>query len=295
MSSITHARGNGGLEKIVVDHPQAEGEVYLHGAHVTHWQPRGAEAVLWMSPLAVFKDGTPIRGGVPVCLPWFGPHPASSGVATDAPAHGLVRTRAWELVSTDEDADGVSVRLRTEIAADASPHWTHAFTAEMSVYFGRTLAITLAVTNTGPQAFDFAEAVHTYFRVRDVREVSVAGLNGAMYVDKMAGPAPRRETAEAITFAAETDRVYTDTAATCVINDQHLGRRIFVEKTGSRSTVVWNPFPAKAARQSDVGADNWPGFVCVETANCATDSVTLAAGATHEMGVTLRLEPVENA
>lgn len=291
-SSIIHARGNGGLDKIVIDHPLAEGEIYLHGAHVTHWNPAGAEAVLWMSPKAVFKEGQPIRGGVPICLPWFGPHPAG---AADAPAHGLVRTRAWELIDVLEDSSGVTVRLRLDIPADASPHWTHAFTAEFTVHFGLTLTMTLGVTNDGPNAFKFDEALHTYFRVRDVRETSIGGLLGATYLDKMAGYARHREERDGIVMTGETDRVYVDTTATCVVQDQHLGRRVFIEKSGSRSTVVWNPFPAKAKTQSDVGEENWPGFVCVESANCADDTVTLAAGATHAMRVVLRLEPIENA
>jgi D-hexose-6-phosphate mutarotase len=111
----------------------------------------------------------------------------------------------------------------------------------------------------------------------------------------MADGARRQETREAITFTEETDRVYVDTAAACVVQDPHLGRQIIVEKQGSRSTVVWNPFPAKAKKQTDVGEENWPGFVCVETANCADDTITLPAGATHEMKVALRVEPFENA
>ena len=288
---ITPTRGNGGLDKIVITHPAAEGEIYLHGAHVTHWKPAGAEPVLWMSPKAVFEAGKAIRGGVPICLPWFGPHPASA----DAPAHGLVRTKAWELVDTDESADGVTVTLRTRVGEADSPHWTHRFTATFTVHFGRTFAMTLVVENTGSQAFDFSEALHTYFRVRDVRETSIGGLKGVTYIDKMDNSARRREEREGIVMTGETDRVYVDTADTCVVQDQHLGRRIFVEKTGSASTVIWNPFPAKAARQTDVGEENWPGFVCVESANCADNTVTLAAGATHKMGVTLRLEPIENA
>ena len=290
-SSITPTRGNGGLAKIVIDHPAAEGEVYLHGAHVTHWKPAGAEPVLWMSPRAVFENGKAIRGGVPICLPWFGPHPASP----DAPAHGVVRTRAWELVETKEDDAGVGVTLRADVSATDSPHWTHPFTATFTVHFGRTLSMTLAVTNTGPAAFDFSEALHTYFRVRDVRETSVGGLHGVTYIDKLADGARRREEREGIVMTGETDRVYVDTDATCVVQDQHLGRRIFVEKSGSESTVIWNPFPAKAKRQADIGEENWPGFICVESANCADNTVTLAAGATHELKVVLRLEPLENA
>ncbi|MDB5326764.1 MAG: D-hexose-6-phosphate mutarotase [Phycisphaerales bacterium] len=290
-SSITRTRGNGGLEKIVINHPAAEGEIYLYGAYVTHWKPAGAEPVLWMSPQAIFKEGTPIRGGVPICLPWFGPHPASK----EAPSHGLVRTRNWDLVNVTEDANGVTVKLRLDIPADLSPYWTHAFTAEFTVHFGKTFTMTLAVTNDSGTAFQFNEALHTYFRVRDVRETSVGGLAGTTFIDKKNGYTRHREEREGIVMTEETDRVYVDTTATCVVQDQHLGRRIFVEKTGSKSTVIWNPFPEKAKVQPDIGEANWPGFICVESANCADDTVTVAAGATHEISVHLRLEPIENA
>lgn len=290
-SSITQVAGNGGMEKIVVDHPLAEGEIYLHGAHVTHWKPAGAEPVLWMSPKAFFKAATPIRGGVPICLPWFGPHP----VAKDAPSHGLVRTRPWELLDIVEDATGVAVKLRIDIPADITPYWIHPFTAEFTAHFGKTLKMTLAVTNDGASPFEFSEALHSYFRVRDVRETPIVGLQGATFIDKMAGATRRREEREAVVMTEETDRVYVDTTATCIVQDAHLGRQILVEKTNSRSTVIWNPFAAKAKLQADIGEENWPGFVCVESANCADNTVTLAAGATHEMSVTLRLEPIENA
>ena len=290
-SSITQTVGNGGLEKIVITHPTADGEIYLYGAHVTHWKPAGAEPVLWMSPQAIFKSGTPIRGGVPICLPWFGPHPASN----DAPSHGLVRTRPWDLVNVTEDASGVTVKLRLDIAADASPSWTHAFTAEFTAHFGKTFTMTLAVTNNSGAAFQFSEALHTYFRVRNVRETSVAGLTGATFIDKKNGSTRHREEREGIVMTEETDRAYVGTTATCVVQDPHLGRRIFIEKTGSKSTVIWNPFPEKAKAQPDIGEANWPGFICVESANCADDTLTLAAGATHEISVKLRLEPIENA
>jgi D-hexose-6-phosphate mutarotase len=162
---ITRATGNGGFEKIVINHPAAEGEIYLYGAHLTHWKPAGAEAVLWMSPQAIFEAGKPIRGGVPICLPWFGPHAA----AKEAPSHGLVRIKNWQLVDTNESELGVTVRLRTHVTATDSPHWTHPFTADFAVTFGKSLTMSLAVTNTGENAFEFTEALHTYFRVRDVR------------------------------------------------------------------------------------------------------------------------------
>lgn len=292
MSSITKTTGNGGLEKIVISHPAAEGEIYLHGAHVTHWKPAGAEAVIWMSPQAFFKPGVPIRGGVPICLPWFGPHPAAGAAA---PAHGLVRTKAWELVDTNESPLGVSVRLRTTITADENPHWTHPIAAEFTATFGRTFSMTLAVTNTGENAFDFTEALHTYFRVHDVRQISVGGLKGVTFIDKKDNYARREETREGITLTEETDRVYVNTEDETVVQDAHLGRRIFVEKDGSQSTVVWNPFPEKAKAQPDIGEANWPGFVCVESANCADNTVTLPAGETHRITVGLRLEPLENA
>ena len=274
--------------RCIFKHALCHAEMHLNGAHITHWQPTGHEPVLFVSPNAIFEPGKPIRGGIPICLPWFGPHPTDP----NAPAHGVVRTQMWQLVQDKADDVGWHLHLRCEQSQPAGAYWTHPFTADFHVSFGTDLAMELQITNTGKAAFDFSEALHTYYHVSDVREITVAGLHNTEYLDKPDGMKRKTEMPPAIEFTEETDRVYINTPATCVITDPKLKRRIIVEKQHSLTTVVWNPFEARASQLPDLGSGNWPGFVCVETANSADNTLTLGPGKTHAMSAKIRIEPI---
>jgi len=280
--SVTFAEGEGGLPVVRVATAVATGEVYLHGAHVTAWTPAGSDPVIWVSGSSVFADGEPIRGGIPICFPWFG-----SGREPELapPAHGFARLADWRLVSAEEHDGAVTLALElTEADAAAVPaaaKWPHPFTATLTVTFGRELAVALSVENTGREEVSFEEALHTYLAVSDVRTTTVHGLDGAAYLDKAAadGPVHRRQEGD-VTFTGETDRVY-DSEGTAVVVDS--GRSIGVVKEGSANTVVWNPWVDKAAAMPDYGDDEWPSMVCVETANVLEDAIVLAPGARHTM------------
>ncbi|MEN3339063.1 MAG: glucose-6-phosphate 1-epimerase, partial [Acidobacteriota bacterium] len=263
----------GPLPRLTVDSPQGTAEVYFHGAHVTAWRPALAtEPVLWMSRFAIFEPGKPIRGGVPICFPWFGPHPA----AASAPAHGFARISEWRLVEAAEDASGV-VTLAMELAGgDVSPLWPHRFRLTYRITIGAVLRLALEVENAGAGAFTFEEALHSYFAVQDIRGTAIGGLEDTEYIDKVGGLRRARQGPDAIRFAGETDRVYLNTHATCVIDDPGGRRRISIAKTASDSTVVWNPWIDKARAMPDFGEDEWPGMVCVETCNVSPSAVTLA-------------------
>ena len=263
-----------------------EAVVCLHGAHVVHFQPAGQRPVLWMSASSWFADGKPIRGGVPVCAPWFGPH------ATDAklPAHGLVRTRAWTQTAVGECPDG-RTWLTLTLAADSEmlALWPHAFSAALTITVGTSLTIELAIRNTGTAPFLLGEALHTYFAVSDVRQIRLSGLAGAVYLDKMDGGARKVQSAEPITITAQTDRVYFATEEAVVIEDPGFERRIFVRKSGSGVTVVWNPWIEKAAALADFGDEEWPGMVCVEAANAADSTVVVPPNFTHHLSQIIAL------
>jgi len=279
------------FKKIVIDHPVAAGEIYLHGAHVTHWQPAGAEAVIYVSPQSHFASGKAIRGGVPICFPWFGPKPSDAS----APAHGFVRTAEWALRSIDETGDAVHMHLRLTSNAATLAQWPCAFVADYRVIFGESLLMSLSIQNTGDASAEYTEALHTYLRVHDVREIRIDGLAGATYQSKADGNIRRQQGDEPITFIGETDRVYVDTSAALTITDEPLGRRIVIEKTGSQSTVIWNPFAKRAAEMADLGEANWPPFVCVESANALENVVRLAPGQSHELTTRIRVLPIETA
>jgi D-hexose-6-phosphate mutarotase len=285
-ASVRIVGGSGGLPRLDIAAPAATAQAYLHGAHLTHWQPSHAKAaVLWMSDHSVWQDGKPIRGGVPICFPWFGPHRSPS-----APAHGFARLVDWTLAGAIERDGSVAVTFALE-GARLSEVWPFRFRAEYEVVVGSTLAMSLEVENRDDTGFSFEEALHTYFAVSCIADLSIAGLESTPYLDKAGGLAERTQDGTPIRFTSETDRVYLETTATCSIDDPGLQRRIIVSKDNSRSTVVWNPWIAKARAMADFGDEEWRGMVCVETANVGAAAIRLAPGERHRMTVSLAVEP----
>jgi glucose-6-phosphate 1-epimerase len=284
-SSVTWATGSL-LPRLDVAGRHAEAQIYLHGGHLAAWQPVHAhDPVLWLSAHSFFKPDKPIRGGVPICFPWFGPH---SGDPT-APAHGFGRLTPWTLCDAGESPDG-TVNLTLQLEDDnASSVWPHYFHADLRVSIGKTLTLTLFVDNPDHIAFTFEEALHTYFSVSNIQQVSVSGLENAEYLDKVSG-SRQRQGAEPIRFTGETDRVYVGTQAPCVIHDPGMKRRITIAKRGSDSTVVWNPWVRNARAMPDFGDDEWPGMLCIETANVGDAAVTLRPDDRHTMTAEISVE-----
>lgn len=279
-------RGNGDLTRIVIDNDQAQAHVYLHGAHVTHFQPRGHQPVLMLSNRSNFADGKPIRGGVPVCFPWFGfrdGHP-------DAPLHGFVRTREWSVDSIARNADHVELSLSTRSDDSTRAQWPHEFLMRHDIRVGPTLEMSLSVRNTGAAPMKFEEALHTYFSVGDVTQVRVSGLKGAAYLDKNNNFARVAQVQDPIVIDGKSDRVYLDTRATCLIADPSLHRTITVEKRNSDSTVLWCPWMITPDRMADMGEGQWQRMLCIETCNVSHNAITLPAGATHTMSAMITVK-----
>lgn len=271
--------GQGGLAKAVFSNPHATAEVYLQGATVTAFQPRGTAPALWLSSQAQFKPGKAIRGGIPVCWPWFGPHPTDKA----KPQHGFARNAEWAVTASALLPDGrTQLRLRLADTAATRAIWPHPFELEMSVTAGAQLEVSLTTRNTGPDPVEIGGALHTYFNVGDISRVGIVGLDGRTYLDQLDGNAAKRQHGP-VTVDEEVDRVYLDTTDDCLIWDAALNRHIRVAKRGSRTTVIWNPWIAKAARMADFPDDGYLTMVCVETANAATDVRTLAPGGEHTL------------
>jgi len=277
-----------GLPAVRVATAQASGLVYLQGAHVAAWQPAGQAPVIWMSPNAVYAPGKALRGGVPICWPWFG----ANAEHPKLPAHGFARTREFTYRGARVDEAG-RVELELSLSNDAQTEalFPFAFELRLRVALGTTLQLELEVENRAGQSFTFEEALHSYFAVSDVKQASVSGLRGAQYADKVRNLAVFSEEAEALRITGETDRVYESSAA-CRIVDPAAGRSILVEKRSSASTVVWNPWAERAAQMSDLGADAWPGMLCVESANVGSAKITLAPGEAHILRVAVSLAPM---
>lgn len=271
--------GEGGLWRALITTEKCTAELYRHGAHLTRWRPTGHDEVLWLSSCARFEYGKAIRGGVPICFPWFaGNQPKSD---PDGPAHGYARTTTWEFIDAKHDDGVVTLSLRTAIEP---------FTLQYDVTFGDTLAMQLTVTNTGSAPASFESALHTYFVISQIKQVQVTGLENADYIDTVGGKIQKlTQDDQPIRFNAETDRTYTSSATTRII-DPGLQRTITIEKENSGSTVVWNPWTDKAKAMGDFGDDEWPGMVCVESANVGPNAITLAAGESHTLTTTIKVE-----
>jgi glucose-6-phosphate 1-epimerase len=259
--------------------------IALQGAHVMTWQPKGQKPVIWLSKAAKFAPGKSIRGGVPLCWPWFGPHASEASY----PGHGFARTIPWTLLDARKLPDG-RVRLEFEpVMNDAArAQWPHASTVKYSVTVGQELVVGLATKNTGKSSFALGQALHTYFEIGNINQVEIAGLADCTYIDKVDG-GKRKKQKGTVTFAGETDRVYLGTSGCCGIVDAVLKRTLLITSTGSRSTVVWTPWTEKAAKMGDFGNKGETKMVCVETANAVDDVITLAPGETHRMTAQYRV------
>jgi glucose-6-phosphate 1-epimerase len=279
--------GRGGLPRVLVETPQAEAEIYLHGAHVTHFQPRGQKPVLFMSEKSSFEPGKPIRGGVPICFPWFG----AREDGRPGPAHGFARLVGWELMGAEQTPnEDIEIHLRLVSNESTRTEWRGDFELNYTVTVGATLSLKLAVRNASDREMRIEEALHTYLSVSDVKKVSIEGLAGVTYSDRVGTPHTVTEGSKPIRITAETDRIYRNTQSTCVVDDPGWKRRLIVEKAGSDTTVVWNPWTAKAKAMPDFGDDEWPAMLCIETCNVREFGVTLAPGQSHTMGAVIRTE-----
>jgi D-hexose-6-phosphate mutarotase len=278
--------GSGGLAAVRVTLLEAQGTIYLHGGHVASWIPQGQEDVLWLSGKSMWQADKPIRGGVPICFPWFG----AGRDGKSNPPHGFARLRTWQLESIEQKDNGVTVTVMTTSDAETRKAWPHDFVLRHRVTFGKELVMSLEFTNSGTSPLEMEEAQHTYFAVGDVRQVKVKGLTGARYFDKVDNMKEKSETAPEITVTAETDRPYFATVAPIVLEDPSKSRQITITKEGSRSTVVWNPWIAKAKAMPDFGDDEWPQMICIETCNVGPDAVKVAPGETKIMSSYLRVE-----
>jgi glucose-6-phosphate 1-epimerase len=277
--------GQGELPMLEVSTAWSTAEIYLHGAHVTRFRKNDEPPLLFMSQCSRFTDGQPIRGGIPVIFPWF-------GMREGLGQHGFARIKTWDLKEFSPAPDGsVSIRFRLPDCPEASG--IPPFTAEYVVTVSDSLTLKLSVTNDSKdEALTFENCLHTYFEVGDVTAISIQGLKGVKYLDKVANFAANTESNDAIRVSGEVDRVYLDTTGPVEIIDSRLARRIRVEKHGSLSTVVWNPWITRAQQMPDFGNDEYQRMVCVESGNVASNQVSLPPGETSMLSVKLSSLPL---
>lgn len=276
----------GGLMVAEIANAHATATIALQGAHLMTWTPVGQRPVIWLSRAAKLVSGKSIRGGVPICWPWFGPH------ATDAtfPGHGFARTVPWRIIEAGQRPNGdVVLGLTLEQDETTRKQWPYPSEVIMRYVVGAMLECELITRNTGSEDFMLGDALHTYFEVSDIRQARIDGLDDCLYVDKVDGGARKRQVGP-VTISGEVDRIYLGSTADCLIEDPQWQRRIRVSKRGSASTVVWNPWSEKAAKMGDLGDQGYLNMVCVESANAADDVVKVRPGGEHALRVRYAVE-----
>ncbi len=286
-NAIQIKAGAGGIPVIEISNQQARATVSLQGAHLLSWIPEGEGEVIWLSEDAVFAKGKSVRGGIPICWPWFGAHDTNSTY----PAHGFARTALWEVTNTQSLPSGetqISFKLKTQ-KLDENIHqmWPQSTTVEYIITVGKTLILELTTFNNSEQSITIGQALHTYFNVDDVSRTTVHGLEGKNYLDKPDNFKSKTQIGS-ITINDEVDRIYLQTADDIIIDDTK--RKIRIKKQGSDSTIVWNPWKSIAEKMGDLGEKGYLKMLCVESANAAEDTITIAAGGHHKLRVKYKVE-----
>ena len=254
--------------------------VSLMGAHVISYQKANSEDILWMSDKSYMEYGKPIRGGIPVCWPWFGPHPDAE---RKLPSHGLGRIAIWDVKEKTECPDGSSKLVMT-LSGSRLPDEFSALDAEIEIIVGSSLKINLKTTNNGEKDYALTEALHTYFNVADCTKLHVEGLKNTAYIDKVDGGIEKMQT-EDVRIGEEVDRIYMNTVAVCTLVDEVTNRKVEISKKGSTSTVVWNPWVKKSIAMPDFGDEEYHTMICVETVNAGKDVISLKKGESHTLSM----------
>lgn len=280
-TKVSFTEGEGGIPVIEIKNPHASASISLQGAQILSWIPEGEEEVVWLSSDATFAPGKSLRGGIPICWPWFGAHDSDASL----PAHGFARTTMWHILSVEILEDDSTRLSFTNFADDHTrAMWPADTSIQYIVTIGKRLEMELITHNNGDSPIVIGQALHTYFNVGDIAETVVLGLENTDYLDKPDG-FKRKHQIGAVVIEGEVDRIYLDTANDCIIDDSALKRQIIIIKSGSHSTVVWNPWREVADRMGDLGDEGYKHMLCVESCNAADDVVTIEAGKSHHLWV----------
>lgn len=286
-SRLIFKLGPGDIPLIEIQNTAASATISLQGAHILSWRPVAEEEVIWLSKDATFAAGKSVRGGVPLCWPWFGAHESNSSF----PAHGFARTVLWQVISaTAVSADETQVVFSLDtrqLDERYQEMWPQATMAGYRVTISNNLKLELTTFNNSDMPMVIGEALHTYFMIDEIENTQVSGLEGKAYLDKTDGFKRKQQTGP-ITVDTEVDRIYLDTEDDVVINDGL--RQIRIEKQNSHSTVVWNPWQEVAEKMGDLGTEGYRKMICVESANAAGNVVTVQPGKTHTLEVTYAVD-----
>ncbi len=274
-----------GFPVITVVNKFAEADISLYGAQVINFRPYSTLGILWMSPESLLEEGRAIRGGIPVCFPWFGPHKNDKS----KPQHGFARLMYWNVVETQTLQGGETlVRLQLNSSEKTKIYWPHDFCAEIIVEVGKSLTVTLKITNTSSETFEYTDALHSYYTLSGIDNITIDGLQNTKYLDNLT-QGESMQVESLLKIDKEVDRNYLDTEAPCIIQDEAFNRKIVAAKSGSKVTTVWNPWEETCRKIGDMPDDAYQTFVCIEAVNSGSNTIKLAPGESHEMSAIIGL------
>lgn len=268
---VSIIEGKGGFSVIQVNNSKASAQISVYAGQVLSYKPASqSEDVLFVSENAYFKQGKAIKGGIPICWPWFG-----AALKEGNPDHGFVRNNSWKILTIDNLENGdTKILLQFKDNEHTRELWPYSFQLTLEIVIGDSLTLELLTRNTGKEAFTITEALHTYFNVGDAGEVKVLGLEQAEYLDKTEDFIKVCQVG-AITLSEETDHIYTDVKHDLLIDDPVFDRKIKISSSGNKNVVVWNPWKKASAEMADLDENDYKNFVCLEIANAATDVVDI--------------------
>lgn len=284
---VEFIEGQGGFPLIHINNAKANALISVYGGQVLSFRPAGKTGdLMFLSEKAYYQAEKAIKGGVPICWPWFGPDPQGKG----RPAHGFVRNRMWNVMETMVDENGdAKVVLGLTDTPETQTLWPHSFNLTLEITVGDSLNLALITRNTGDQAFTVTQAFHTYFSVGDIHQIRVSGLEGREYIDKVDGGQQKMQSG-AVTINSEVDRIYLDVLNDLIIHDTALKRKIRIASQGSQTAVVWNPWAKISVEMGDLQDDDYLRLLCVETTNAATDIITILPDSEFRLAANYRAE-----
>ncbi len=272
------------LVKIIISNDHADAQIYLFGGNLVHFQPKGEEMVIFEGTRSEMIPDMTLHAGIPICWPWFGPHPTDSS----KPQHGFARNKEWQVREVTQLLSGeTKVILGLNEDRDTLELFPHAFDLELAFVIGKELSIDLRTTNSGDEAICFSQALHSYFWLSDIAETLICGVENTPFAD-ITDPGMLKSETASLKIEGVINRVYLPTLARCEIIDSGLKRKIFIDKKGSNSTTIWNP--SANNNLHDLPGELYRKFVCIESCNTRTDSIALPSGATHHIRQIISLE-----
>lgn len=282
--SVTLQADQNGYEFIVLNHEKFDAAFTLHGGHLIHFQVKQQAPLIYLSKTALFDDTKAIRGGVPICWPWFGA--AAADLGENLPSHGFARTSKWQVSAINESAQGVDIEFSLACNEKTKALWPYDFSLTLKAALSDHVELSLVTENTGTQSFTYRSALHTYLNIAGTEGCSITGL-ATRYQDSLDAGA-LKENDQALTITGPIDSIYEANDAIILVDDVQQQRTISVQNNGNDSVVVWNPWIAGAKAFADMPDDGYQTMLCVESAITNKTGMVVEPGQSHTLKTVIK-------